>query len=172
MGRQEVRRLIESLNGKLADLSHRINKLYAWYVSPFRVTKTVHDSSWVDERLAKLPNWGVGGGRIALDGRYYTVSLEDFKRMIDWDWVDAKRYELEKFDCDDYAMLFKARMAFEFGVNAIGYVIDWSAGHAYNVVLVEDYDGPLLFEPQNDKVFSVEGRDKRFYRLENYVILI
>jgi len=65
-------------------------------------------------------------------------------------------------------------MAVDFGINSIGVILDYSAGHAYNLVILKDSQGVryYLFEPQNDSIFTYEGRDRNFYTMEEYYLLM
>lgn len=63
-------------------------------------------------------------------------------------------YRPERFDCENFAGAFRVLAAFVGGVNTVGVVYDWSAGHAYNVIV--DADGSVQFyEPQSDEVVEV-----------------
>lgn len=85
--------------------------------------------------------------RYVLDGRYWTVDKNTFEAMVKAGWVWHRRYLTDRYDCDDFAVGFKARMAEVFGVNAVGIVVDYGAKHAYNMVILSD--GTIEgFEPQ------------------------
>ena len=86
----------------------------------------------------------------ALDNKYLVTSQKDMKKIIDWDWTDNKKYVKERYDCDNFAFSFKAMVDKRFGVNNVGLVIDYSGGHAYNIMVFSD-GSVRLFEPQNDK---------------------
>ena len=87
---------------------------------------------------------------LALDNKYQVTTQKDMKKIIDWDWTDNKTYVKEKYDCDNFAFSFKAMVDRKFGVNNVGLVIDYSAGHAYNIIVFND-GAVRLFEPQTDK---------------------
>jgi len=58
-------------------------------------------------------------------------------------------------------------------VNGAGIVLDFSGAHAYNfVVYPRKKDNLRLFEPQNDSLFKVKKRKKKFYPLETALVLI
>ncbi len=77
-------------------------------------------------------------------------------------------YRPERFDCENFAGAFRTLAAFVAGVNSVGVVYDWTAGHAYNVII--DTEGTVyLFEPQEDReVMLGESED---YQLENGLIV-
>ena len=93
--------------------------------------------------------------RIQLDNNYWCCSRNDFLDIVAWDWTDKKQYVLEEYDCDNFAISFKARMDRRFHLNNVGVVVDFSGGHVYNVVVFSD--GSLeLFEPQGDRFVTNE----------------
>jgi len=148
-----------------------LGELLRLYVPGFSVPIYAVDVDFVAKRLQRLPNWSWWRW-LVLDGTYYTTNLRGFRDIISWDRTNRKPYVLDRFDCDKYAMHFKASAAWFFGINAVGIVLDYSSQHAYNVVLPIDVDEPLLYEPQTDEIFTVEQRDRRFYRLEQYLVLL
>ena len=88
--------------------------------------------------------------RYPLDAKYWVCDREEFNKIVKWDWTDNKKYVAEKYDCDNFAFSFKAMVDRRFGVNNVGLVIDYSGGHAYNIIVFND--GTVrLFEPQTDK---------------------
>ena len=83
-----------------------------------------------------------------LDKTYFVPDRqpEDFDRL-----VDLMLYRPERFDCDDFALMYKSAYALFHGINAIGFVVDWDGtSHAYNIVWT--HDGVVLVEPQNGNV--------------------
>lgn len=156
----------------LRDLAKRVNeltsKLYDYYVPQFSINKIYVSWDWIQARVKSLPKYSYW---LLLDGRFHTCTVEDFNKIIRWDWSNVKKYVLDVFDCDDFGMYFKVRVALNFGVNAVAYVIDYGSGHAYNIIFPYDSD-PLIYEPQADWLIKIHERDKRYYALENYVILI
>jgi len=91
-----------------------------------------------------------GMKRKNLDTKYWSCGRTDFEAIVNWDWTDKKKYVAEKYDCDNFAFSFKARMDRKFHLNNVGLVIDYSGGHAYNCVIFADGTAEL-FEPQTDK---------------------
>ena len=105
---------------------------------------------------------------LALDNKYLVTNQADMKKIIDWDWTDNRKYVAEKYDCDNFAFSFKAMVDRKFGVNNVGLVIDYSGGHAYNIIVFNDGTGKL-FEPQSDKW---PRRGTSMYKFEEGKILI
>ena len=104
----------------------------------------------------------------ALDNKYQVTTQKDMKKIIDCDWTDNKKYVAEKYDCDNFAFSFKAMVDRRFGVNNVGLVIDYSGGHAYNIIVFND-GSVRLFEPQTDRWARV-GTGQ--YKFEEGKILI
>jgi len=81
-----------------------------------------------------------------VDEWYYVPSRDDFEAMLE-EWrrrLQSLRYIGDRFDCDDYAVAFKA-FASEYGCwNSVGFVggilcVDGECvGHAWNLALVHD----------------------------------
>ena len=92
-----------------------------------------------------------------MDGKYWAVDLELWGELI-WDILSGMpRYTTERFDCDDFSMLTKARFAERYKINGIGIAIgDSPLGyHAWNVFLVPDENDFYFLEPQNGEVWKI-----------------
>ena len=89
-----------------------------------------------------------------LDRRYYGVPKGVWKNILQYTGVDAGQYRSERYDCDDFAKAFAAACGRKLGLNGVGIVVDVSAGHAYNVILVNDGGccKAVFVEPQNDRI--------------------
>ena len=86
---------------------------------------------------------------LSLDSKYFLCDDKDIKEIVKWDWTDSKKYVSNKYDCDNFAFSFKAMVDRKFGLNNVGLVIDYSGGHAYNIVVLANGRGKI-FEPQTD----------------------
>lgn len=72
----------------------------------------------------------------------------------------ALKYVPELHDCDDFAKLAAGLVSAIERVNGCGWVLDYSARHSYNVVLVVEDDGTCslqAMEPQTD-MLAEEGK--------------
>ncbi len=158
------------LLAKVKKLRLNIETLYNEYIPPFTVNTAEMSPDYVEMMLRKLPNYRY---RLPLDGKYYSTDKETFKKIVEWDWSDTRRYVEDRFDCDKFAMYFKSRVSIDFGVNTVGVIFDYDSGHAYNVVILTDVNEPLLFEPQNDLLFKVSERNTNIYALAgNYIVIL
>ena len=129
-----------------------------------------HNSFWVSQQLFNAGMTNTEMVRKVLDSKYWTCTRLDFDAIIRWDWTDKKRYISEKYDCDNFAFSFKARMDRRFHLNNVGLVIDYSGGHAYNCVVFSDGKAEL-FEPQGDR-FVTDKIGTGQYKCESGLIII
>lgn len=107
---------------------------------------------------------------ILTDGNYYLPANKS-------EMVEAKRFNVfeylpyrpDRFDCENFAAAYKTFAAFLWGTNGVATVIDWSGGHAYNIIIYAT--GEIEFyEPQEDRV--VEIGEEEDYQMENATILL
>jgi len=141
-------------------------------VTPPTLTEPLdeHDTVWIAQRLLDANLIGGAMQRKTLDSKYWTCTRLDFDAIIKWDWTDNKKYVAEKYDCDNFAFSFKARMDRKFHLNNVGLVVDYSGGHAYNCVVFSDGTAEL-FEPQSD-LFTTSQLGTGYYKCESGFILI
>jgi hypothetical protein len=109
-----------------------------------------------------------------LDGEYWTSSLLDFEQIRALDVIESLPYRPARFDCENYAFLFQTIVALVFGINTVGVVLDFEAGHAYNIIYTNG--GTLkLYEPQDGKYVqvgdSLDSDEESEYTLENSVLI-
>jgi hypothetical protein len=163
------------LRGLVSRAKQYVSELYSYYVPPFRVNTInlteIELLSVINDIYKKT---FVNARWFRLDKNYYTTGYETFKKIIEWDWTDTRKYITDVFDCDDFATYFKARMAIEFNINAIAIVLDYSSAHAYNIVILKDCSGVkwYIYEPQTDQLFEFEKRDTKYYAMRDYVIIL
>jgi len=163
---------------RLSELARRVkesvSRLYNWYVPPFKVELYELEEGELFNLVTELYKLGGLKRWLRLDHYYYATDPESFRRIVEWDWTDTRRYTTDRFDCDKFALYFKARLALDFGVNAVGVVLDYSSAHAYNLVILKSNGRTqwMLFEPQNDRMFSYEERDRKLYAMRNYYLIL
>lgn len=125
------------------------------------------DSAWVNQMLAPL-----NVHRMPLDANFWLCSTKDFMKIIAWDWIDSIDYWRERFDCEDFAALFKAHVALYFGLNNVAQVVDYDMGHSYNLILLGyPTDKVLLFEPQSDGIWLWDARPSNYNLQGSYVLI-
>ena len=89
---------------------------------------------------------------IAVDSKYTIPTQEGLNKLLAEVQTNHFHYTAETFDCDDFALAFKSLSNIFFGINGIGWVLNFSGQHSYNVVFTHD-QGELslsVVEPQQD----------------------
>jgi len=105
------------------------------------------------------------------DRKYYFIPFEDWKNIIEVDWVNEKEYYSDYWDCDNYGWLFSARMAMLFKVNTAGRgsgtlhnpnTGKFLGNHAFNIIVSRETDGfhAWLYEPMNDLYTEITKNKK------------
>ena len=123
------------------------------------------------EMLKRDVSKAIGGAKMTwLDNKYVAVSEKEFQKIIDWDWTDNKKYVDEKYDCDNFAFSFKARVDRKFHINTVGLVIDYDGGHAYNIIIFSNGTSKI-FEPQSDS-WPKKGSGMYIFNRSNVEIII
>lgn len=132
------------------------------------VTIEQKGAAFIVDALAKLPNYRDGMFHLHLDSRYWVCGKEDFLKIVKWDWTNEKRYIQNQYDCENFAFYFKASVNRHFGLNNVGFVLDTSSAHAYNIVVFSNGTAEI-FEPQND---SWPRIGQRIYKFKEGKILL
>lgn len=119
--------------------------------------------AWKDSLGQKLDT-------VVFDSKYWGVPLATWEMILKYSGIDSGQYRSDRYDCDDFAIAFRAEVSKKFSINGCGIVVDLSGGHAYNALLVtEGQELSIRFlEPQNDKlIITPKGQ----YRMtKGYVI--
>lgn len=93
-----------------------------------------------------------------LDTKYWALPSTVWQEVLGLTKINEKKYQPEKFDCDDFALSLKAVCSRALGTNAVGWVIDYSGAHSYSALLSYDPEDAtqalhiLLVEPQTDQL--------------------
>ena len=126
------------------------------------------DTLWVQSVLMGL---SANLLRLPLDGKYRLTDKDNFLDIIAWDWIDSRKYVSEVFDCENFAIAFKSHVDEFFGLNQVGIVIDYKAGHSYNLVVFPD-GKVMLIEPQADQLFYWVGEEAQMYIFKESIVII
>lgn len=159
----------DTLAGDLNDANIRVEYLESLLSHPpppeleYVVEK---DTEWVQTVLADFKANVI---RLPLGPEFRLTNKEGFIKFVAWDWVDQFEYR-KSFMCGNFAISFKAH-ADQYGINQVGVVLDYQAGHAYNLAVFPNRD-IMLLEPQNDQIWYWEDKDLPFYVLEGAVVII
>jgi len=125
------------------------------------------DTNWIQQVLDSM---NLDIVRLPLDQTYYLTDQSNFLNIISWDWTDRIDYLKERFDCENFAILFKSIVDLYFNLNQVALVIDYKAGHAYNLVIYPN-GNVMLLEPQSDVMWAWNVRPN-VYTLEGAIVLI
>jgi len=98
---------------------------------------------------------------ILLDAKYYYAKAEDWANLLDYIYFkfDMPKYLVDRFDCEDWAILLKGLVSSFFGLNCFAVVFGKSPRgyHSWNVFRTEE--GWLQLEPQTGRFFKMNERD-------------
>jgi len=108
--------------------------------------------------------------KVLTDNYYWTVDIFEWRKIAVNFLKTAKSYQKDKYDCDDFATNFKCFCVSNYGLNAIGIVIDWISRHAYNCIVDSTREFYLL-EPQTGDIFTLKKRRKRSYFYHFSIVL-
>jgi len=99
------------------------------------------------------------------DNQYSVIDWKVMQSIIKYSWVDRKAYRQNFWDCDDYALAFKAHVSETYLINSVALakhikvtIGDREVWHRACVVLaVDDYTlKAYLLETQNDKFVEIK----------------
>ena len=136
---------------------------------PIMTTRVEKDGAWLSSQLLNAYMLQSRVERLPLDAKYWACSKQEFQDWIIWDWTNKKKYITDAYDCENFAFSFKARCDRRIGINCVGLVIDYSGGHAYNVVVFPDSPAEL-YEPQNDN-WVYKGQSKLYTLTSGYILI-
>jgi hypothetical protein len=126
------------------------------------------DTAWLQQELDAMK---LGLIRLPLDAIYYLTNQSSFLNIVAWDWTDTLPYIRERFDCENFALLFKAHVDLHFHLNQVAVIIDYQSGHGYNLVIYPDGNKQVL-EPQSDALYVWTKRPEKFYSLQGAIALV
>jgi hypothetical protein len=167
----DARATIAQLSDELAqarDTIRRLELICPRPAPPVLGNITEQTSAWVQAQLDAMK---LGIQRLALDATYYLTNQRGFLNVVAWDWTDTLPYIRERFDCENFALLFKAHVDLHFHLNQVAVIIDYNSGHGYNLVMYPDGNKQVL-EPQSDALYVWTQRIEKFYSLKGAIALI
>lgn len=126
------------------------------------------DDAWVQQEIDSM---NLGIIRHKLDNKYRLTNKSNFFNIIAWDFTDKIPYIKEKFDCENFAILFKSVVDLYFGLNQVGIVIDYKSAHSYNLVMFDSGNHHIL-EPMSDGLYLWTQRVQTFYPLSEAIVII
>ena len=167
----ECQKVLVSFDEQLTEAKETIRQLELLVPRPAppKIDYVVEkDTVWIQQAIDSMK---LGIIRIPLDGKYYLTNQSNFLNIVAWDWTDKIDYLKERFDCENFAILFKAMVDLYFHLNQVAIVIDYKSGHGYNLVFYPDGTKQVL-EPQSDGLYIWTKRCETFYSLQGAIVII
>jgi len=87
------------LKSAIMEIISAANRLYEWYVPPFSLQPISLTEGEISAVVSDMKSGGGMQGWLRLDGTYYTTNMDTFKKIVDWDWTDTRKYLVDTFDC-------------------------------------------------------------------------
>jgi len=134
----------------------------------YKISKESIQQAWRESPLMRMRIMTMN------DREYYCYKLADWKKIFKESEPLNKKfpYVAERRDCDKFMAYFKGITSMKYLISGVGMVIDYSGGHAYNLLAVkidqEPYCKLVAFEPQNYR-FPTLGSGQ--YKAERGIIL-
>lgn len=103
------------------------------------------------------------------DPYYLTATNEEGKRYSKESLIDARKYQLHIYDCDNYSYSIKGHWSDT--LNSYCFGIAWSKEHAFNI-MIDSNKQIWVIEPQTNKWFTINSikNKKMYYPLRLIVI--
>ena len=129
---------------------------------PPEITYVVEkNTAWVQ---AQLDAMGLAIVRLPLDMTYRLTNHSNMLNIVVWDNTDTIKYIRERFDCENFALLFKVLVDLHFGLNQVAVIIDYVSKHSYNLILYPN-GKHMVCEPQSDGLYLWTKRLTDFYSM-------
>jgi len=136
----------EKLEKRKRELKSRAVKLCCLDVQP-RLMEWIRSSG----NYEPIAGWDM----VPLDNYIWCFDFDTFYDIVREFWLpDKLPYITDKFDCDDFAIHFRAFLVVEFESNMAAYT--QSQLHAFNTIILSDMRF-MVFEPQNGIKFWRAG---------------
>ena len=159
--------LIEQLSQR--DELIRQLKLLVPREPPPEITYIVEkDTVWVQRVIDSM---GMGIIRLPLDIQYRLTNHSNMLNIVAWDTTDKIKYIKEKFDCENFAILFKAIVDLYFHLNQVALIIDYVSKHSYNLILYPNGKHQVC-EPKSDGLYLWTDRLTNFYSMKGAIVII
>jgi hypothetical protein len=109
----------------------------------------------VNDLSAMLSGIGISP-RYLWDSLYYYVSLQDWNEIFIDTLKNMPAYTVDKFDCDNFALLTMARITEKYKLNGVGIAIGNSpyGYHGWNIFIASPLE-LLYLEPQTGQIMEL-----------------
>lgn len=167
---EEERKVVAQLKSELAEAKDKIRQLELLIPRPPPpiITATYkRDNTWIQQRIDEM---NLNIVRYQLDTIYTMTNQSNFYNIVAWDWCDSLEYVKELFDCENFAILFKAYVDLYFRLNQVAIILDYKSAHAYNLVIFPDGNVSVL-DVEFDGMWVWSKRPVILYPLQGAIAL-
>ena len=148
---------------------NRIQKIIDYITGFFRSVKPESQGNITGSRIFDMLQEENIRFNVLVDANYKTISVDDMKKFLKYNFSKTKKYAAEKYDCDNFASVLYGQASYFLGGFAIGMVhvrVSSGGAHALNLMI---YDNKLYYvEPQNGRVFPFDSAPE----YEPYFVII
>lgn len=137
---------------QLEDRAHKIKK------AAFKINYTIMDNRLITDIIKQK----TGLTPYCKDRKYWTTDLETINQILEYDWINKKKYISEQRDCDDFADYLNSYMSWVYGLNNFGrftntmiYKDGRKEPHRASIFITSD-NSMYALEPQTDEIIKVE----------------
>lgn len=123
------------------------------------------DTVWIQEQIDSM---GLFMVRQPLDVTYRLTNHSNMLNIVAWDTTDKIKYIKERFDCENFAILFKAMVDLYFHLNQVAIIIDYKSHHGYNLIMFPN-GKHMVCEPQSDGLYLWTERIQNFYSMKGAI---
>lgn len=153
---------------KRDDLIRQLRLLTTMPEPPEITYKVTRDTIWIQQQIDSM---GLAIVRVPLDMEYILTNHSNMLNVIAWDATDKIKYVREKFDCENFAILFKAMTDLVFHLNQVVIIMDYISKHSYNLILYPN-EKHQVCEPQSDGLYLWTERLDKFYSMRGAIAII
>ena len=153
---------------KRDDLIRQLRLLTTMPEPPEITYRVARDTVWIQQQIDSM---GLAIVRAPLDMEYELTDHGNMLNIVAWDATDKIKYVREKFDCENFAILFKAVIDLIFHLNQVALIIDYISKHSYDLILFPN-EKHMVCEPQSDGLYLWTERLTKFYSMKGAICIL
>lgn len=144
-------------------MKEKIIRIFNYIIGFFRSVKPVNQGNISGSKIFDMLQDENIRFNVLVDASYKTISIEDMKKFLKYNFAKSKKYAAEKYDCDNFAAVLYGQTSYFLGNTAVGmiHVKVPNGAHALNMMIVGDR--LYYIEPQNNEIFSFDEGERRGY---------
>lgn len=136
---------------------------------PPEITYVVERNTvWIQQQIDSM---GLAILRHPLDMIYRLTNHSNMLNIVAYSLVDKLNYIREKWDCENFTILFKIETDLLYGLNQVAIILDYITKHSYNLIFYPN-EKHQVAEPQSDGLYLWTERLEKFYSMKGSVCLI